>query len=368
MPIKGKVEVFSRRTVRGWIAQFGDLNQKPALEIVLDGNVLASGPADEPRPDVLERGFGDGQCQFQIHLPDSLRPEDYPRLKLRIARSDLYLEMPRAAQQTFVATVTESTVGPASPVFVVGSPRSGTSALASALMAAGYDGFAEGNLLGLSQMIEQRVDWYYTGNDAKNPRTLIGNVPVDELKAELFEVFRKTLDRLNPVDPWFDKTGNPETIQMLPRIIAAWPGCRVIFARRRGIENIMSRVIKFPERDFEYHCKDWARNMNSWRVIRGKLDQSRITEVDQREMAVAPEAVTVRLTNLLNLDDAAANRMAQVFRAERPQETFSGSAERVLDLAKTGWTDAQKQIFLTSCGAEMEAYGYTDDNIFDMIP
>ncbi len=40
---------------------------------------------------------------------------------------------------------------PAAPLFIVGSPRSGTSVLVDAAFAAGFKGFREGNLLGLLQ-------------------------------------------------------------------------------------------------------------------------------------------------------------------------------------------------------------------------
>ena len=48
-----------------------------------------------------------------------------------------------------------------SPVFIVGSPRSGTSALADVLWHIGYHGFGEGHFLTLLRDIDTIVDQHY---------------------------------------------------------------------------------------------------------------------------------------------------------------------------------------------------------------
>jgi hypothetical protein len=356
MPIKGKIEVFTRQSVTGWIAAYGELAEKPRLELLLDGKPLATVTADELRPDVAARGFGDGRCQFQIALPSALSDDAAARLQLRIVGSDMLLELPRIGPRKLPAPAAEP--GPASPVFIVGSPRSGTSVLANALAKTGYHGFAEGNLLGLSQMIEQRVNWYFDANDSTSPGTLLATIGKAALQAELFAVFKATLDRLNPQHPWFDKTGNPEMVLLLPRVIEAWPNSRVIFARRRGIENVLSRLRKFPERNFAYHCQDWANNMRAWRTTREKLAPARITEVDQREILDDPDAVGSRLATLLGLDERRRSSIVRAFRVDRAQESFPGSAGQTVSLEETGWTEEQKRTFQTMCEEEMHRFNY----------
>jgi Sulfotransferase family len=350
MRIGGKVEVFTRRSVSGWLAVFGESDERPRLELLLDGISVASATAEEFRQDVATKDLGDGMCQFQITLPEALTDEEADRLRLRIVGSEVLLELPRPAlHDPNRALATAITM--ASPVFIVGSPRSGTSALTRALTAAGYHGFEEGNLLGLSQIVEQQVDWYFEANDATSPGTLLGNVNQTALKARFFAVFKQILDRLNPQEPWFDKTGNPETIMMLPRVMQAWPNSCVIFARRRGIENVISRLAKFPERDFTYHCQDWANNMRAWRTTSERLDQARILEVDQRQMLETPEIVGSKLGKLLGLTE---------LRTERPQENFPGSASRSTRISESGWSGEEIELFQAICGEEMVWYGYED--------
>jgi len=359
MRVGGKIEVFTRRSVTGWLAVFGQPDERPRLELLLDGVVLATAAADEYRADVAAKELGDGRCQFRIALPTPLTDEEAARLRLRLVGSEMFLELPRPTPRP-LAPAAPAPAGLASPVFVVGSPRSGTSIMTRALAAAGYHGFEEGNLLGMSQMVDRQVDLYYATNDATAADTLLGNVHQEALKARLFTVFKDTLDRLNPLDPWFDKTGNPETILILPRVMAAWPDSRVIFAKRRGIENVLSRVTKFPERDFAYHCEDWAANMRAWRTTSDQLDPSRITEVDQREMLEAPTAVGARLAALLRMPAEARAALDRTFRVERPQESFPGSAERVINLADTGWSEEQMATFSRLCGPTMRMFGYGD--------
>jgi hypothetical protein len=353
--IKGKVELFTPTAVGGWLATFGTHDDRVELELLLDGIPIAAATADGFRPDVAIRGFGDGACQFEFTLTEPLTRAEAERLQLRIAGSDIYLELPPTSATNDAAALAR---GPASPVFIVGSPRSGTSVLTRALIAAGYTGFEEGNLLGLAQMIEERVDWYYDTIGVPSPNWLLASVDRADLQDRLFSVFKDSIDRLNRVAPWYDKTGNPETILLLPRIMRAWPGARVVFARRRGIENVLSRLQKFPDRDFDYHCADWAANMRAWRLTRDRLDPARIIEIDQSDMLAAPDAVAECLAALLRLPEQPRAALAETFRTDRPQESFPGSAARHPALDGTGWTAEQIATFREVCGEEMRLYGY----------
>ena len=140
----------------------------------------------------------------------------------------------------------------------------------------------------------------------------------------------------------------------------AWPTSRIIFARRRGIENVTSRLAKSPERDFAYHCQDWANNMRAWRTIAEQLDQARILEVDQRQMLETPEIVGARLGQLLGLTDMQQGTVIKVLCTERPQENFPGTASRIAGILESGWSTEQIEIFQAICDEEMIWFGYED--------
>lgn len=247
------------------------------------------------------------------------------------------------------------------PVFIVGSPRSGTSALVDVMLAAGYSGFREGMFLsllsGLSDLVSQHFNTFAA--DA-NDKILISRINADLLKKEIFGLLKKYMEAANPDGPWFDKTGNPEMIRAIPIIKLLWPESVFIFAKRRGIENVLSRLRKFPTHNFQYHCKDWAANMSAWREVRTQLHPDSFVEVDQQDMIQHPQAVAAELAGFLGL--ASGGPIEATLRLSRPQQSESNSAERVVTLDGLGWSQDQLTVFGKYCAAEMEAYGYAFDD------
>lgn len=248
-----------------------------------------------------------------------------------------------------------------SPVFIVGSPRSGTSVLVDALFAAGYGGFREGNLLSVIVPLTSVIDVHYATYASEDREVMVSNLDRHALKAGLFRSLAQMAGELNPTGPWLDKTGNPEMIEAIPLIRTVWPDATFVFAKRRGIENIISRLAKFPSRSFDYHCRDWARNMSAWRAVRPGLPERGYLEVDQRDMIAAPEAVAAHLVACLDLDRGQGDSIAETLRLNRPQQSRPGSAESVSSLAASGWSEPDISAFLTHCSVEMDAFGYSRD-------
>lgn len=57
---------------------------------------------------------------------------------------------------------------------------------------------------------------------------------------------RKAAESLHKEKIWVDKTPDPRMIKCVPRLKRAWPNAKFIFVKRRGIENLESRIKKFP--------------------------------------------------------------------------------------------------------------------------
>jgi hypothetical protein len=254
------------------------------------------------------------------------------------------------------------------PVFIVGSPRSGTSALVDVMRKSGYNGFQEGNFLSLLYGVNQAIERHYSWFPPNDKRVLLSNVDKNEMKRSLFEILRNIANTLNPQEPWFDKTGNPEMILSIPMVRELWPSAMFVFAKRRGIENVISRMTKFPEHPFQYHCADWAKCMSSWRAIREKIPPDCFLEVEQRNMALYPEEAARELCTFLGVSEATRPTVVKVMGTHRPQETTKGSASRTCSLAASGWTKEQTQTFLKHCETEMKAFGYTLDEQYSVIP
>jgi hypothetical protein len=257
----------------------------------------------------------------------------------------------------------------------VGSPRSGTSALVSVLSGVGYHGYLEGNFLTVLHHIESAVDKFFDWNPETDPNVLLANVNKHDLKRRLFETVRTVENDLNPEDPWFDKTGTPEMTAAIPIVRELWPNSVFVFAKRRGIENIISRLKKFPNESFEYHCANWARHMAVWRHIRKQLPTECFIEIEQRDMIQEPERTARDLCAFLQVPASTVtparpsfggattilDAALYVLTTQRPQETAEGTASRTVSLADTEWTAEQKATFLDHCETEMNEFGYTMD-------
>ena len=251
------------------------------------------------------------------------------------------------------------------PVFIVGSPRSGTSILTDALLAGGYNGFREGNFLSLISTINIVIDRHFN-TFVGSEQVLVSNVDKGQLKNAICDVIKNITVHFNHTVPWFDKTGNPDMILIVPVLLELWPDCCFIFAKRRGIENIYSRRKKFPNHSFEYHCRDWARNMSSWRTVRESLTNGQFLEIDQHDIAMKSEETATRLSSFLHLSDSNKLLMLNTLQTTRPQQTEPDSALRILSISKTRWSPAEIDIFLNTCYEEMRLFGYsTDENYFN---
>jgi Sulfotransferase family len=248
------------------------------------------------------------------------------------------------------------------PVFVVGSPRSGTSVLTSALLGVGYAGYNEGNFLSLLNGIEKLVDSHFKAHGSTNKRALTSVIDPADVKLRLYGVIRDSVADKYSDKPWLDKTGTEEMIAAIPTLMELWPGCRFIFAKRRGIENIVSRLKKFPQHPFQQHCISWSRTMAGWRKMREQLPDLPAIEIDQREIAEIPELVSERIAGLLELTPEQQARMTETFTKDRPQETEQGSASRVLALRTVGWTQEEQDMFRLRCTEQMRLNNYTMDN------
>src|SRR5258708_5748900 len=112
---------------------------------------------------------------------------------------------------------------PKYPVFIIGSPRSGTSILVDALFSAGYRGFREGSFLSLVAGVTTVVDRHYSTFADGNDAILISHIDKDSLKRRIFDIFKELTEQQHPQSPWLDKTGNPEMILAIPTLRSLWP-------------------------------------------------------------------------------------------------------------------------------------------------
>jgi hypothetical protein len=250
------------------------------------------------------------------------------------------------------------------PVFVVGSFRSGTTAISLALQqATRYRGFPEGHVLDVACRLVNAISAHFEVKDAWTPSEFtamfhLGRMPHARFRAETIELLRR-LAAPYTTPFWCDKTPTPQMIASVPIISQAWPNGRFIFMKRRGLENLRSRLRKFPQANFLGQCREWALIMSEWRSVRGTIP-NRFIEIDQRSLLFDAGSTAARVGQFLDLNAAEIEAFRGVLGRVRPEAT--GRPEDIVsDPSELGWSAEQIEIFQRVCGAEMDAYGYTYD-------
>jgi len=364
----GYIEAIQPFQVRGWAFDADRRSERCAIELRVHGIPRASGTADLPRDDLAREGIGDGGHGFVINIDDGLSDAELGELEaiayaasgenwaLPLLRAPAAAEAPaRLRLEGFAAVNLEHR-----PVFVLGAARSGTSAIAQALLKCGaYEGYEEGHALPLIARLLQTVRVYYeeNGEDADGSRsTQLADISVEFVLASIRSLFLDIAERMYPSRRWLDKTPTIGAIKVAPLLGELWPNARFIFAKRRGVENIISRTRKFSSLHFGEHCADWAGVMAAWAQVRDRLAGASL-EIDQLDIAVRPGEIAAELAARLDLTAEQAQRALASLTFDYPERTGKmllsyGSADDV------DWTAEQRRIFVETCGAMMAAYGY----------
>ena len=374
--IRGFVEVVGPLQIRGWAVRTASPDDLVEVVATVAGRQVAFGHADVARSDLSTAGFGGGQHGFIINLDEALDdaeqallaihttdesglPAVLPRLKAKPPAPRPPPRIDRAADTAGRRHEVEDNAH--WPIFVLGAARSGTSALAQGLLGATrYVGHEEGHLLDLlSEMAKTIRDHYeQRGEEWSERATMISSVPQSYLQDRLRSVFVDLARQLFPAGRWIDKTPRVSMITAAVELRKIWPNARFVYMRRRGLENIRSRMSKFPTLSFEAHCVDWRDSLAEWQRVRSALTGAAI-EVDQILMAREPERVAGEVGALLDLTDAERTRFAAWLHNERP-ERQSVDFERSPSIDMIGWTDRQRETFAAVCGDTMRSFGYAE--------
>jgi hypothetical protein len=250
------------------------------------------------------------------------------------------------------------------PVFVVGAPRSGTTALFAALTGTTrYSGFGEGHVLDiaarLNAEIRAHIAYKYRIQSAEAvAQCHLARDPDTRLRSGLHLLLRLAADGYT-TRYWIDKTPSREMVQSVPILAETWPNARFVYMKRRGIENLMSRLRKFPGVSFQAQCLDWAAIMSDWRKVRTSI-VGKFVEIEQRSLLHDPGAAAAMVGALIGLDGAEIAALGARLSGERA-ETTDQTASIIADIAETGWSAAMIESFRAICGLEMRAYGYAWD-------
>lgn len=371
MTIQGFVDAVEPFQIRGWVHDKASPHRSVTVEVLLRGEPIGRVNASLYRQDLEQGGIGSGDHAFIFNFDKKLEPADVRQVNVHAYRLDGSFEILKAAAQIdaepaaperpvihFEGVVADPTQH---PVFVLGAARSGTSAVAQALLKlTRFSGNQEGHLLDLMAHLSVALNKFYiekTDEHAPGKDTTVSLVPREFFQGKLNEMFIELIRQVFPGGSWIDKTPNSNMIYLAPRFLEIWPNSRFIFMKRRFLENVASRNVKFPGQGLEHHSSEWSRVMTAWLNVRDQLKGAAI-EIDQRLLLRSPDQASEAIATLLGLSDVEATRVHQAFLYDHPERT-SNKRTADLDIGKMGWQQEQMECFRQACAEVMASFGYS---------
>jgi len=241
-------------------------------------------------------------------------------------------------------------------VFIVGSPRSGTSVLLRAMQnVVGLRAHGESHVIpAVAQAIFHLRVYYRRFKD--NPGDLlIRQLPIDRIEAPLLDSIRAFYYEIYDGQGWADKTPSDEAVHSAHLIRRIFPDARIIVTHRNGIEVVDSYRRKFGG-SFRESCENWKRVMEGVELLRQRCDD--ILEVDQFDFTNAFEEVALRIACYIHREDLA-GQLADFLFSNRKDRLSTHDWSRRLTIHDVSWTDEEKSIFLEVCGDAMVKHGYS---------
>jgi hypothetical protein len=228
-----------------------------------------------------------------------------------------------------------------------------------ALIYAGINGAEnkEGHVVPLLAALTDTVSRYYESIplDISQPEV---RLDLGELifLSEIGDLFRSLMRTHYRSSRWVDKTPGVDMMMALPLAKQVWPNAKFVFMKRHGIENICSRMRKFPVQDFAAHCSDWATTMRLWLDIKDSLIGHCI-EVDQSDMLDNPRSVAAQVAKFLDLTEKQEICIAGRLQLQDLEVTNRRNIS-VRDFVGANWSVEEITLFSETCGEMMRAYGY----------
>ena len=303
--------------------------------------VLGFGVADISRPD-LERARQEGQLNayaFIVVFDRPIAPELVHSIKVFVVGQTAPIP------ETKQVKLDQS---PTLRLFVMGSPRSGTSQLGQTLtQVLNLPWLGEGHGAPLFASAANSL----TG-DINDRNGIARFMAQQDFRQIAIQAAKKAYFYLHGSASFIDKTPGIKMIGSAPFLNQCFPGSRYIFLRRNPVNNVMSRMVKFGG-SFEHHCMDWAGAMNEWLKVRTQLPH--YVEIQQEDMLESPDQVGKVLAEYIGMPHIA-DGISQSLKKDSLERT--GAGDGGTEQLRAAWTPEQAKAFEKICRPIMQAFGY----------
>ena len=336
----GRIEMLSTEFAIGW-ASVSAANHHAHVFAMVGSEIIGFGPANISRPD-LDRARQEGQLNayaFILVFDRPVNSEQTQSIKIFIAGQAAAI--PEAKQVKIDRS-------PTLRLFVMGSPRSGTSQLGQTLaQVLSLPWLGEGHG---APLFASAADALAGDIDDKNGISRF--MALQDFRQIAIEAAKKAYFYLHGSASFIDKTPGIKMISAAPFLNQCFPGSRFIFLRRNPVNNIMSRMAKFGG-SFDNHCMDWTGAMNAWLKVRSLLPH--FVEIQQEDMLQSPDQVGKVLAEYIGLPEIA-DRISQSIKKDSLERT--GAGDGGTDQLRAAWTPEQSATFEKICRPVMRTFGY----------
>jgi len=324
----------------GWAEVCAD--GRPArVQARIADSVIALGEASMPRSDLVctnPNGSMNARAFIMTFNPP-LTPEALVQVSISVNGSEGFLRRrPHLAIDG----------GPPKRIFVLGSPRSGTSQMGATLVKA----------LKLPWTGEAHVGPLFSAAAANlsgnpdSPDDFVRALHTWNYRGIAIEVARRAYFAMHASPSFLDKTPGISMVKAAPFLVECFPGAKVIYMLRNPVANVSSRLAKFGG-VFAEHCMDWAATMEAWAQVREELPSS--LEIRQEDMASNPSAVAERLANYLGRRDLQSEILASLS-SEFLERTGAGLEKKLL--SDSGWNEVERTTFREICEPMATLFNY----------
>ncbi len=339
---RGYLEAISAAFASGW-AEY-EAGAPVGVLAFLDDEMLGLATADGIRPDLQyaaeQGGFQAGGFCILFHRILSAAERD--QVRVRVITASLPLQrLPDIRLDPY----------PLRRVFILGSPRSGTSELGATLA----------RVFKLRWLGELHAAHIFAEPAARLRSSTAFGAELKRFLAErhfadaMLVQTRLLYYGVHRSASFLDKTPGVPMIRSAPFLARCFPDAKFIYLRRNGIANMCSRMVKFGAANFDFrgHCHDWSDCLNDWAKVREYLPHH--LELRQEDMEASPDAVAASIAAYLEAPERAQD-IADSLGGNALERTGAGAGRYLLE--HTGWNAEQTAMFQKICGATMTRFGY----------
>ncbi|MEQ1517765.1 MAG: sulfotransferase [Usitatibacteraceae bacterium] len=191
------------------------------------------------------------------------------------------------------------------PIFILGAPRSGSSALRAAFSAGGIPGFPEGHLLALAAQLAIETSNFQQATPTVpgvDSRFACAYFDYPEMIKSVADIFAQFFEARLSSRVFVDKTPGAKQVRHAIWLWRLFPKAKFIFLHRHPIESLRSAKRKFGNSvDSAEYAADWRDCANFWQDCK-QIFPANAVELSHSALQRSPELALEQIRSVLGIE------------------------------------------------------------------